>query len=507
MTTLTSKLNTRWILSCLTAFMMIPTVALAKKSNEWGFLPQANEAQKSLNQALNQKNYTSALSQWEAAYGGTQFGASYDGKASLYLVEFTAGLQVSAIENLMRLKRPQYISRSIIKKWMQVAPESHLAWRIAHVRWTSPWKRVFPPQFHDLTQLHSVTYIKNRGQLNKELREAYAVKGNPQLKAWKMWQVALWAPIYNKVDMALDIFADLEKSKQQIIPQDKIALAKARTLYQAGLLDQALVAYSEVPRSSDYWIESLEERAWTHVRQSRQDRALGDLMTISAPLFQPQVGPEPYYLIALSNLMICDYPKVFKNGKQFQKTVRPKLVALQALSKSPNQPEALKALELLENGPYELKTISSVIAKLPRLFYRDEFFTRHMLYRKAMVNEMNLKNQLGLDDSYVNAKLLADGAEGSRKGALDRLQFLAKKELKEYSQIIQKMHLVEAEVIQRMYLDDNLKGRRAQKDFDEIKADSNTMVFPFNSEVWLDEVDNYAVNVKECPKLDFVAKK
>src|SRR5690606_30824461 len=111
--------------------------------------------------------------------------------------------------------------------------------------------------------------------------------------------------------------------------------------------------------------------------------------------------------------------------------------------------------------------------------------------------------QLGLNDRIISTKLLQDRAEGSRKGALERLQFLAKKELNEYKQIVQKIHLVEAEVIQRMYLDDNMKGQRAKKEHDEIRRTSDIMVFPANEEVWLDEIDNYSVAVKDCPKLEF----
>lgn len=478
--------------------LSIPAVSRA----DWSFLPQKTEPQKAVAKLIEQKNYREALSQWTQAYGGQKFAKTYTGKAALFYLQFQSGFQVTALENLLSLKRPKYIDKTLIEKWIQAAPETLPAWKVAHIRWSKDWRKHFPRKFQDLTELHTVSYFSSKSKLLKFVRDTRKIKDNTQLQTWNLWQAALWAPVYDEPELALKLLEELEKSPQKLIGQDQIQLTKGRTLYQMGLLDQALVAYSQIPRSSDFWIEALEEKAWTYVRQDRQDRALGELMTISAPLFQPQAGPEPFFLIDLANLMICDYPKIFKNNQQFKSRFRPKIASLQALSKSTEHEAAKKAIQLLEVGDYKLKTVSSVLGQLPRLFHRDEFFTRHMLYRKAMVQEIGLKNRLNLDDEIIDGKLLADRADGSYKGALNRLQELAKKELKEYSQMIQKMHLVEAEVIQRIHLDDNLKGRRAQKISDPIEKSSEVMVFPYNSEVWLDEIDNYQVTVKDCPKLE-----
>ena len=76
----------------------------------------------------------------------------------------------------------------------------------------------------------------------------------------------------------------------------------------------------------------------------------------------------------------------------------------------------------------------------------------------------------------------------------------AKARLKEASETIQKLSLVEAEAIQRLYMPDEIKGhtgpaRKIVKTRDEMKFPEED-----GNEVWLDEVDGKQVSVKGCPR-------
>ena len=78
----------------------------------------------------------------------------------------------------------------------------------------------------------------------------------------------------------------------------------------------------------------------------------------------------------------------------------------------------------------------------------------------------------------------------------------AARSLKEVTSTIQKLNLVEAEAIQRLYMDDNLKAHMPAPS--KITKASDELSFPIASgeekEVWMDEVDNYQVRVSGCPK-------
>ena len=67
--------------------------------------------------------------------------------------------------------------------------------------------------------------------------------------------------------------------------------------------------------------------------------------------------------------------------------------------------------------------------------------------------------------------------------------------------MIRKLHIVEAEVIQRLHLDENLKGKRAKRE-NPVPRSSDILTFPVTKEVWLDELDSYHAEVKDCPKIE-----
>lgn len=72
--------------------------------------------------------------------------------------------------------------------------------------------------------------------------------------------------------------------------------------------------------------------------------------------------------------------------------------------------------------------------------------------------------------------------------------------VKAVSETIQKLNIVEAEAIQRLYMDEDLKKKRAAPP--KIVKGSGQLSFPVtdSDEVWLDEVDNYHVRVSGCPQ-------
>ncbi len=73
-------------------------------------------------------------------------------------------------------------------------------------------------------------------------------------------------------------------------------------------------------------------------------------------------------------------------------------------------------------------------------------------------------------------------------------------ELAHYSDVIQHLSLVEADSIQRMYLDKSLQGERGQAG-PEQKVGQYDLQFPYEeNDVWIDEIDQLQVNAKNCPQ-------
>ncbi len=72
-------------------------------------------------------------------------------------------------------------------------------------------------------------------------------------------------------------------------------------------------------------------------------------------------------------------------------------------------------------------------------------------------------------------------------------------ELKHYSNVISQLHLIEADAIQRIYLDKKLAGERSNIG-NVAGNDQYDLQFPYEEEdVWIDEVDQLKVDAKNCP--------
>lgn len=292
---------------------------------------------------------------------------------------------------------------------------------------------------------------------------------------WLRWQAALWAPTFDQTTLALKILNWLDEQVQTVVDQDQIDLAKARVYYQKSNLQQAESHYRKIPSSSDYWIEAQEELAWTSLRLNQHHQTIASLATVLAPVFSQIIQAEPYFLKSLTHLQICDYGKVFETTQLFKENFKSRIPALQQLAQAGTSPAAEKAIDQLMVSPFRLTSVGPGASQLPVQFWRDQIFQRHILHWRT------------------------SKSPGFRAQAIARLKNLAERDLREISSIVQKMHIVEAEVIQRLHMDVHLTDTRVQQG--PQSNDKNQLKFPYTSEVWLDELDSYQARVKDCPSL------
>lgn len=193
--------------------------------------------------------------------------------------------------------------------------------------------------------------------------------------------------------------------------RDRIYLSIGRLDYEIGYFDAAITAYANVAKTGPSWMESLEETAWAEFRAGRPEATIGKLKTVTSIAFKDDTKSEPFFLMGLAQLRVCDFKAVFK-------------------------------------------TI-------------DLFKTRFS----------------GITKTLEASKLVTDQSR-----------------LKEIGETVQKLNLVEAETIQRLYIDEN--GKKRSGSTPSIAKGSDQLSFPTtdDDEFWLDEVDGYKVSLKGCMK-------
>ncbi len=479
--------------------ILIFSLSLPALAGSFDYLPGASGPHKEFKDLMNSGNFKQALMTWPTAHQNSQFGDSTTGKATYAYLLLQNGLPYLAFNILLQETQPARIDAQLLKMWEPEVRSSPLVQK-GYLITTGGWRSI-------VNNENVTVKIKTIKDINKAFAQAdRAPKEQVNFKARIWWQIATRAPQINQIDSALKATKLLKESGQTVVGQDQVSSAQARALFQKGDLDAALAAYAQIPKSSPLWIESVEERAWTFVRKDDYDKALGDSVTLLSPAIAPLVGPESYFLANLLALKVCDYPRIFKNSENFKKRQRSRLIELQTLNEKGANKNLNAVLTKFEQSGVSIEAAGPMVESLPRAIYRDRNFVRYMEQRKQILAELDRAlevSELGqvLGESTVLAKAMGEAkfkADRFRQLAAQRARILAHDELKEYRTILNKMHIVEAEVVHRLAVDDSLKGQRSKLGKTEDKGD--VLVFSTNTdEVWLDELDNYKARVKDCP--------
>ncbi len=315
------------------------------------------------------------------------------------------------------------------------------------------------------------------------------------------WNASFAQALQKKnTNKALELI-DFKKLEKKAIPScvdctSKAKMQKARSVFAKGDYAAALALYNEIPKSSDLWLQSVEERGWAQFRQGDFEKAIAQAKTLLSPQLVNVADNEGFFLQSLSQLRICDYVGVLETNKKFKDTQREKLVQLQKLTETGTNAELESILTSVDAFPLAFTALNSAPAKLPLLFYRDIEVQKQILKYRIATTAMqtvastkmsSLANKLQSvkNDSYTLLKA--------------RIATLAQEDINSSAMIVQKLNLIEVEAIQRIHSDLGIKENLYKKnDFKQAKDDQ--LVFMDDDRPWIDELDKYEVAAKVCPR-------
>lgn len=479
------------------------------------FLPAQTEAQKAFAKSFAANDVNSALSQWDEAYANTPFANSVDGRATFAYLAFQKGMSVFAFEELFSISNPRQMSAPLKAVWGRTATQDNSIWSLTRVAWNDRWNEVFAKD----TSQHMVNRL---GFYNiksaKELKNLEAATTDGRIigptKAWLTYQFGLIAPLWNQPAKGAKALESLLESQQTYVGRDEIVINLARIYFQMKDFKTALDYYSQVPKSSDFWLESVEEKAWTYLREEKYGEALAQVQTLLSPVFFGQIGPEPYFLASMANLKVCDYEGVLKASQNFKERYRLTANRISSLAETGDSDALRRALKRIDQstGPINYAAVGADAASLPRQFYRDEFVRRELSYRRALLKEIDTARTM--KSAFARAKIepwirrATENANLAQNRAISRIVTLAKVDVKEVNDIIQKLRIMEGDVIQRILIAEKSRSK-PEKGLSLPSKNDDELVFPATREVWVDEVDKYQAAVKGCdrPSLSKVGRK
>jgi hypothetical protein len=84
----------------------------------------------------------------------------------------------------------------------------------------------------------------------------------------------------------------------------------ARLLYQASAIDASREFYELIPQESSHYLKARAELLWVYLRLGNLAKIKGQLASFDLKLFEDEFMPNVYLVNAISNLKLCQFPKV-----------------------------------------------------------------------------------------------------------------------------------------------------------------------------------------------------
>ncbi len=457
---------------------------------------------------LEDGQWMAALIQFAPAFNNTKFETGENGLALRAFLFFKSGMPVTGLEELFAVQDPKKIHFQLINEWREAAKEDNKAWFVARLKWSQGWGEIFGRVIEVRVLAADLSLQRSIDDLN-----ALAMKApiNSKERALIDWHLALAYAMKDQADKSAKIMAALMKAPNNPVPIDLMNLTAARMLYQNGYLEPASKYFEKVPKSSDYYFTAQEEKSWAFVRKGEPQNALAVTQTLVNPNLTGQIGPEAWLVRGLSQLKVCDYPSVLETLKNFPRDFKNKAVYLEKISANTDDESVKKALGAMSLKPMSTKDLVGINKSLPRNMVKDEKL-RFLLGAEVLLraeaevaDKMYAKSlqQTGLQSYFDRIKNQTDQRmQMAISSSLGRVKELAEAELLEIKKVLNKMKIIEVEVIQQVQVADRLKVHLK----DELlnmkvgttgSKNDDAMHFPLSKEFWFDELTNYKVDIKK----------
>ncbi|HMN69318.1 MAG TPA: hypothetical protein PKC28_12315 [Bdellovibrionales bacterium] len=454
-------------------------------------------------------DWEKALLQFPVAFEGTAFQRSENGRALFALAHFHSGMPMVGLETLFKtVDNPRQIHPEIRRLWQEAAPAEHFAWDLAEIRWAPGFSEIFPPT----AEFKVITRDLSANKNVTTLKSLYArLPSNSMERARAGWQLVVAYSTTGQVEDAAKTLAQLMKADKKAVSEDLMEITAARLLFQRAHYSAAIKYYEKVGRTSEYWTDAQEEMAWSYIRRGEPGNALAISKSLVVPGIAIQAGAEGYFVHALSLLKICDYPSVIQSLGEFPKIYKERTAMLSRLAAASESAPTQKLIGLLKNERISRAQIGKEGQSLPRLVARDERLFEYAQAQKHYEDESEAAEkvyakslaQTGLQGHFDRLRKSAlTRARTAQSASFGRVKQLARQEVDEIKEILRKLHIVEAEVIQQISVSERVIAKtRApateKKGVTGSKA-ADTLTFPDEGENWFDEVGHYKVDVKKA---------
>jgi hypothetical protein len=253
--------------------------------------------------------------------------------------------------------------------------------------------------------------------------------------------------------------------------RNQARIALGRILYEKKLYEEAWQAYSQVDSPLPLQDIVMVERAWDRVASGDQQRALGLLVGLGAPVFHDIFAPERHLIRGIALRRLCQYRAAHVGVREFRSVYGPTL-------------EKIKGRAPLKDDP-AIRRWAIAGTRSLRDYGRVQDLLTNERGALAAVRDKPLRDHL--DAIYASG-------QASVGGAIDRgLEVATEKVADELLRIDEQMSLVDYEIGAGLFKSTGEGGAAAVPRSIEVPYGTQAVYFRFDGEYWSDELGDYAV--------------
>ena len=411
---------------------------------------------------------------------------------------FQSGLPLYGVESLFRVKNPGALSPKIKKMWRDTLPTHHVLWPVVDVEWSQSWVHFFGGE----TQVRAQSLTLSKGKIRALLAQRKEKRAQAVLKL----ELALSLAAAGDNKRALGVLDDFLKFKDKGVEKGLAALTAGRITYSQGQWNKAAEYYNRVAQSSPYWFVAREELAWSYMVQGKPEKALAVTTSLIPDTFAAEVGAETIFLHAFSQLKTCHFVKTAQSIALFKERFKKKAQALMKWEKKRWSPSVLTSLQQLRGGEGRGKfpTHAGRDRVLNNQLQRLDILEKELAQVKTLLNAAPSPSISAVQKLKRRYRVLKSRSEKAQRTSLALIKNWAGQELGEIKNMLQKMHILEADWMQRIALamvKSGVKVASAENSGKALEVASDEVQFPFTGEIWLDELNHYQLSSHEvCQK-------
>ena len=343
----------------------------------------------------------------------------------------------------------------------------------------------------------------------KARAEFERVPSNSTYYARSQYYLGVISSVLKDSDTALGAFSRVARAADSETLRTLATLNIGRVYYERKDYRKAFTYYSQIPRDSDLWLQSLFEGSWAFFMIQKHNNSLGNIHTIHSPFFVNRFYPETYILNAITYLRLCRYPNVRDSLKKFQQRYKPTFADLNnLLKKYQNQNSGFYSLIARYRSSGSLREYQAATEVIDSVSRSDAFKEAQAVVRGLDREAAALKNyagkweMVGLSDTLrqsfdtrKNATISGAG-ENLFSNSVQLFRYL--RDLSDQTRLINLEMLSGRtdELRSKFNPDggpaDNISWGEGMKPLN-LKAELE--YWPFEGEYWEDELGGYVYNV------------